>query len=1140
MSFDWDSIKVVNNPDLKEIEALFKPISSLGGIVSPPDGGSDGGGTDDGGGEGGGGYVDCQPPDDFYPDPCYAMADLAEAQGDSNIGICFTTGTVFDSQIAEFVDDGSYARKLFDYSKTDPATNSPARAKYYGPRTASLPLYLVNQELAPCDRNAVGLETYAMACRGRNADDIMKFLPRGAYYSRENGTSDQRYSSVAQPPFEDRNAFEGVINSQTDISVYITYDPSALTDNDYIEYKRPGLPAFWNQNAQGSAIQDVRLKSWRYFPTTGILIRLQGETTEQIETVEPFQQGWFNFKFNIVSEFEYTVSYRLNGSANQIFTLPNGESRSSSPTVVEAQSSRGYLDIGQNSEITNQASAEVVLYGPEGSMFVLACGSELTADEKLAFTRHITGYVDVDRPVWVRPEGCPDCSPPSSCQPNCGAHIDAVEGEVVEGDMAIIGKWHDNTGWTIPVVSNPDDDTADFYANVTGIEPSVMPADRLKFSTNIDPSYERNNTKLATISSVLNANSGLEALPCKPSGATNFSACKGSNNYISPQYDIGKFGFVTSAVFDRDNWAQHTGSSSGSYFFEVSVYIDFDANPNATLARIRRNWFPTFYMKNQPSVQTLNMKSPVLDISYDKTASIDLEDGQGYRPIDSSEVTGWYTVRASGTWKIESHPDSPNAPGQPSPAHQVLTGATTTTIISPVGTFTVSDSTDSNAGTAWVDAAAYSGKPVAPCNSTLPGMGVYALGSSAIQLGLAPSADSPEVDFFNLSLQNPVLSDDCINFVPPEGCPQVICPPDDCPCYCQGFTFEPLECASGEVTGGLYEISDTRPITDGSFLNYDGSQGRVKEWLKGEPSNLLPDVNGRAEVFYNGELHYGFMDKNKAQGRAFSSGLKNFEGQAWVGDIVETFEFSALMGHTGNQATNNPELITVPDKRSDSPGRNGEIQHRLNLYLLEANNDTIISTAGFNAAVERSAPGSIRYRQTTNNGGDEYINVDLPPSILHPDDKFFWVSMKTTFTLEALGPATEEIPGFTGESYYTFRYSGRSAIYINGFEVASNVPSNYKSSYFPDDNRHYENYNTGVIPATLPEGMRLGSNQTRFGNLSQDTIPSVLIYGPNQGTNELFVAFMDEGPGAANLPNTEFGKNLKRIDPNYGPDDCDC
>ena len=36
MSFDWDSIKVTNNPDLKEIETSFNPLSELAGTDSDP------------------------------------------------------------------------------------------------------------------------------------------------------------------------------------------------------------------------------------------------------------------------------------------------------------------------------------------------------------------------------------------------------------------------------------------------------------------------------------------------------------------------------------------------------------------------------------------------------------------------------------------------------------------------------------------------------------------------------------------------------------------------------------------------------------------------------------------------------------------------------------------------------------------------------------------------------------------------------------------------------------------------------------------------------------------------------------------------------------------------------------------------
>lgn len=361
------------------------------------------------------------------------------------------------------------------------------------------------------------------------------------------------------------------------------------------------------------------------------------------------------------------------------------------------------------------------------------------------------------------------------------------------------------------------------------------------------------------------------------------------------------------------------------------------------------------------------------------------------------------------------------------------------------------------------------------------------------------------------------------------------------PCSCGEFTFDPLSCGDGgEITGGLYDMADTRPITDGVFLNYDGSQGRVKEWLQGVPSNLLPDVNGRAEVFYNNEKHYGFMDLNSIQGRAWANGLKNYEGEAFNGKFEDTYEFCALIGHTGNQAINEPPLIDVPDQRTETFGRNGSVGYNMGLYLLKENGDTVMNNGiNINVRVERSAPGSIRYSQNNNFGGADYINVDMPPTILDPADKYYWLSVKSTIGLESLGPATSAIPGFTNPLYWAYRAFSKSDIYINGFLIAKDVYTNYKSGYLPDDPAYYYDYNTGFNPATEPTNLKLGNFNTKNGTVTQATIPSIIINKPNLGTNQVFIAFMDDGPGAADLPNTEFGKNLKRIDPNHTPaDDC--
>ena len=363
-----------------------------------------------------------------------------------------------------------------------------------------------------------------------------------------------------------------------------------------------------------------------------------------------------------------------------------------------------------------------------------------------------------------------------------------------------------------------------------------------------------------------------------------------------------------------------------------------------------------------------------------------------------------------------------------------------------------------------------------------------------------------------------------------------------CPCSCGESTFDPLACAPGAITGGLYELADTRPIVDGVFANYDGSQGSVKEYLNGVPSNVLPDVNGRAEVFYNNTLKYGLMDNNAGQLRHWSSGGTNYEGQPFSGSFENTHEFCALIGHTGNQVLNEPPLIDVPDKRAETFGRNGTISYRAGLYLLKDDNTTVINNGiNINVSVQRSAPGSVMYRQNTNVGGSEYINVDLPPTVLDPNDKYYWLSVKTTLGLSEVGPSAEVIPGFTNPNYYSYKSFAKSDIYINGFLIAKDVYTNYKSGYLPDDPAMYSEVNVGANPPTPFPNLKLGSNQTASGNPSADTIPSISIQKPNQGTNQVFIAFMDEGPGASDIPNSELGKNLKRIDPNHTPsEDCDC
>ncbi len=370
-------------------------------------------------------------------------------------------------------------------------------------------------------------------------------------------------------------------------------------------------------------------------------------------------------------------------------------------------------------------------------------------------------------------------------------------------------------------------------------------------------------------------------------------------------------------------------------------------------------------------------------------------------------------------------------------------------------------------------------------------------------------------------------------------------PDDPCPCSCGKFTFDPLECLPGEITGGLYEMADTRPITNGVFLNSDGSQGRVQEWLKGEPSNLLPDVNGRAEVFYNNQLRYGFMDLNGAQGRHWTNAELNYEGLPFDKERFDTYEFCALIGHTGNQAANNPPLIETPDVRTDIFARkNGAILFGVGPYLLDANNNSVLQGTGGQIGVERSSPSTIRYKQGNILGGYDYITVNVPPEVLDPNDKYVWISAKVDYGVESLGPANETIPGYDNPSYWGFRYFLKADIYVNGWLAAKDIYGNTNAGYGPADPRKYVQVFVGQDAEgneIEPTNLKFGNAQTRNGGKDASTVASITIDNPSLDTNELFVAYMDMGAGAAELPSTEFGKNLKRIDPNHTPsEDCDC
>ena len=1129
MSFDWDSIKVINNPDLKEIEAVFTPNSALSGTPSDPTEGVGpplDPGTDDGGGGGGGGYVDCQKPANWVDCPtqdCNAFDDYLENQSDESV---FSMPS-YDSSF--FTTSGQYPG--FALVSTN-GLDMPIQTV-----TNSLVLISEGSTGGPCAPSAV----YGHKIGTTNASSI-QYIP-----------------DVVRPDLNTQ-----LLNGQSKtwshaISFYLW---GRASDGTSVTYVAPN-----NKFSVGQIGLTLEQDSNTGLVGNSISANLYNNNSTNVGTAQLYDQ-------EVEIPYDLTGVYSLSWDL-EAFVRADG----TTGLTVNVTFAGPDFELTQTVEglSTWKADTYATISRPDRKAYPRYFGStaqpsfcpkviyigDLDSGDIEEFTlaaeRSIQGYTPpTDCVEWVRPAGCPDCSPPSSCVPSCDAHLSAVEGGAVAGGLAITGKWHDGSGWSIPVVSNPNNTQSTFYANITGTEPSVMPAGALKFVNNIDPNYTRGNTLLATTSNLVNSTSNLDSLPCKPAGAVTFSALQKSQNYIAPQYDISAFGFATSGVQDKANWDQHTGTSSGTYAFEVSVYVDFDSNTTstATLARFRRNWFPTFYNKVGVGAQTLNMKSPVLDITYNKTARIDYEDGQGYQPIASNLVTGWYTVRAEGTWRITDHPESPNAPGQPSAIHQVLTGSTTTTIISPVGTFTVSDSTDNFASTAWVDAAAYGGVPIAPINSTLPGMNLYGQGSAALQLGLAPSANSPEVDFFNLSLKKPVISEACANFVPPEGCPQVICPPDDCPCYCQGFTDDPLECFPGVISGGIYPLDDDYPTPDdqGIIPNYDGSTGRTPFYGTGQPwdrqlaSNFMLGFKLREE---DTDRYFGYGTSTTGYGPyqfAFVNPNENAADQpvsGWRGN----HEFAALVGYV-DAFTNNSGKLVIPSVFGNTPQSGGRLTFSQRAKIENDAHNVGIEALNWNVAMTREGASDVTYTEIVDGASVKKI-VTLPSSILDPNSLTCWFSGKVRTKVDSIGCAAEVTVNGSGpigtgpywEARWVYSWYTEADLYVNGFLIAEGVRLSLNGDYFTNETQSYSVV-VGASGCTPPaadvyrfRGHQPDGNGDYFTN---ETMPSIWFQLPNSSNERIVGLFLDNGPGAANLPNTEFGKNLQRIDPNYGPDDCDC
>ena len=370
---------------------------------------------------------------------------------------------------------------------------------------------------------------------------------------------------------------------------------------------------------------------------------------------------------------------------------------------------------------------------------------------------------------------------------------------------------------------------------------------------------------------------------------------------------------------------------------------------------------------------------------------------------------------------------------------------------------------------------------------------------------------------------------DCIaidNWVAPDGCSENLCPEEgDCPCSCQGQSYDPLGCNASVITGGLYAETDDATRVAGVFPNYNGSFGRVASCEDGVGTNAV------------GQPHYVEMPNNNTykimsgnEVPTLGATVFNWEGLTGF-DRTETYEFCALVGKIDSQTIGSRTLLDF----TDSPNANSE-QQRIELIVnpnyRPTDNSTYLSGLDIFCYMARENGNQVSYWTRNEFGGTVKNTVTLPESVMPAAELFTWFSAKVTHTFAEIGPADEGYAdGLTNPNYTVYTALATCDYFVNGFPIATGVPISRKSGYNPND---LESVLAAFTPGGVkPAGLRWCSSNTPL--LSNGTIPTVRAKNPSgaNGNDELAIAFVDIGPGASLIPATEQGRNLKRIDPTY-------
>ena len=1103
MSFEWDSIKVVNNPELKEIEALFTPISSLGGIESPNEDGS----PNEGGGEDGGGneepvIVDCTPPQ--LPSKCrqycLAMEDLVLANPTKAESFVRTESTNEESNWLfwkryNVTNDKIYKEPFADIYRTTPGLEGDfcggdglyvARNLTEGGPASSIQTMLYEQSaLIEPTPTPVGVGeridvsgSYYLYFDGRDPDGTVREIDGWTMFA----------SNVAAHLNE---TVQFLVVTSTGTFEIDNTGGNAIMRLSYYDYDQ----ATWLELFLDLGTPDM---------TGGYLIEYTNSWV--MEGTKPHVENWA--KVTTPSGASLEMPFQSGGPF-----YPNSDYDSIRP---QRDTDKSYTRFFTSS--ANALKSPRLLYAADGSDPVFL------EQVKNALERSKTGnYVSTDPDClavenWVKPEGCPDCvrpTYPNKCVHDCDGYKASLSDGITMGTLAELDALY----------SFSEGPAADIGGGVRYIDKTHW-------------SSTDGTQGLPTIASTYFVPIAIGTVPAEAPCASDLLSLKGISG--------GSNFRLTCATAADYEAVEHPGPVSDNYTLRDHLNASTSKAVRALVNPIGDQGAFHFFTLSIPTLSGSGARggyNPNWTIWFDRTAgTIRIEVQETYIPNTATQTIPWdgspvidinleFSLAVSFTYQTSPY------------ISRLDTAITTTGTINGTAITALSP-------THRIDNRFYQ---EFMGNHPYNHMGLFETSNNDQFNLLAISTNPSDLDDIKVGLErsfpNFVSTDpDCItidNWVAPDGCSEVLCPEDDgeCPCYCGDFTIDPLTCEPEgyTITGGFYPAYSASDA-NGVFPNYNGTYGRLEVYKDGAPYGYTFDTTTQQKVFHGGQLYY-------LLGLRSSTGINNELTYApynfvTIGSNIGTswtheFEASVLCGYVDIQSANEPEML-IPDNTGSPLGGSpnaGGVRFEGSGTVRDQNGDGPVAQSiglGLSAKMERRGPSTVAFTGWNKAEGQFWREVTLPPSVLDPSDKFVWFSFKSTIEWEDLGETQVDWPMLDSDPNYNgYRMRTRNIYYVNGVQVGHVATSVGNAGYYPDDDwAYFKTY--GLHPDKV---FSLGYQTD--GVPHNGVLPGLPVNEPSNMNGEMVYAWMDIGPGAANLPNTTLGKNLSRINDTYvAPDSC--